>query len=231
MYAQRDQVARDTSLRLMVHSNPEAVTLGINPLDHGSQHHTDVWKNQGLKQALQAHGCDLAFGGARRDEEKSRAKERIFSLRSESQGWDPRRQRPELWHLFNCRKRAGEALRVFPLSDWTEADVWRYIDAEKLDVVPLYFAAERPVVERQGALIMVDDERMRWLPGEQPVLRTIRFCTLGCWPLSGAVLSNAQSPADIVRELMGSRHSERQGRLIDHDGAVSMERKKREGYF
>ena len=231
MYAQRDQLAQDPGLTLIVHRNPEAVALGINPFDHGSQRHTDVWKTQGLKQALQAHGFDLAFGGARRDEEKSRAKERIFSLRSESQGWDPRRQRPELWHLFNGRKRAGESLRVFPLSDWTEADVWRYIDAEKLDVVSLYFAAQRPVVERQGALIMVDDERMRWLPGEQPVMRTIRFRTLGCWPLSGAVLSNAQSPADIVRELMGSRHSERQGRLIDHDGAVSMERKKREGYF
>jgi sulfate adenylyltransferase subunit 2 len=231
MYAERDRLQQDPALRLLVHRNPEALERQINPFDHGSQVHTDLWKTQGLKQALQLHGFDLAFGGARRDEERSRAKERIFSLRDVHQAWDPRRQRPELWHLFNARKRPGESLRVFPLSDWSEADVWRYIAQEGLPVVPLYFAAERPVVDREGVLIMVDDERMRLRPGEVPAPRVVRFRTLGCWPLSGAVQSTARTPTEIVVELAASRHSERQGRLIDHDGAVSMERKKREGYF
>jgi sulfate adenylyltransferase subunit 2 len=231
MYAMRERVAQQPGIRLHVHRNPEAVALGINPFDHGSQRHTDLWKTQGLKQALQLHGFDAAFGGARRDEEKSRAKERIFSFRNAQQRWDPRRQRPELWRLYNARKHPGESLRVFPLSDWTELDVWRYIATEGLEVVPLYFAADRLVVERQGMLILAEDKRLCLQPGEAAVLRTVRFRTLGCWPLSGAVLSSARSPAEIVQELLRSRSSERQGRLIDHDGAASMERKKQEGYF
>ena len=231
MYAMRERVAQKPGIRLHVHRNPQAVALGINPFDHGSQRHTDLWKTQGLKQALQLHGFDAAFGGARRDEEKSRAKERIFSFRNAQQRWDPRRQRPELWRLYNARKHPGESLRVFPLSDWTELDVWRYIATEGLEVVPLYFAADRLVVERQGMLILAEDKRLGLQPGEAAVLRTVRFRTLGCWPLSGAVLSSARSPAEIVQELLRSRSSERQGRLIDHDGAASMERKKQEGYF
>ena len=231
MYTQRQRLQDDADLRFLVYRNPEAVALGINPFEHGSARHTDLWKTQGLKQALQLHGFDAAFGGARRDEEKSRAKERIFSLRNAQQHWDPRHQRPELWHLFNARKHAGESLRVFPLSDWTELDVWRYIEAEGLDVVPLYFAAERTVVERDGMLILLDDERMPLRPGEVPVRRTVRFRTLGCWPLSGAVVSGASSAAEIVQELLHSRCSERQGRLIDRDGSAAMERKKQEGYF
>ena len=231
MYEQRERLAQDADLSLLVHRNPEAVAAGINPFDHGSQRHTDLWKTQGLKQALQLHGFDAAFGGARRDEERSRAKERIVSFRDAQQRWDPRRQRPELWQIYNGRKNKGESLRVFPLSNWTELDVWRYIAAERLDVVPLYFAAERPVVDRDGSLIMVDDPRMRLRPGEVPVLRTVRFRTLGCWPLSGAMPSVARTPSEIIDELLGSRLSERQGRLIDHDAAASMERKKQDGYF
>ncbi len=231
MYELRDRVARDSGMQLLVHQNPEALAQGINPFDHGSQVHTDVWKTQGLKQALDLHRFDAAFGGARRDEEKSRAKERVFSFRSAQHRWDPKNQRPELWNLYNCRKGPGESIRVFPLSNWTELDVWQYILQEQIPVVPLYFAAERPVVERSGTLIMVDDERMRLLPGEVPQLRRVRFRTLGCYPLSGAVLSEAADLPAVIREMQLSRQSERQGRLIDFDGAASMERKKQEGYF
>ena len=232
MYAERDRVAKLAGVDLRVHRNPEAVALGINPFDHGSQQHTDAWKTAGLKQALDEHRFDAAFGGARRDEEKSRAKERIVSFRSAQHRWDPRGQRPELWHLYNLRKGPGESMRVFPLSDWTELDIWRYICAEGIGVVPLYFAALRPVVERDGRLIMVDDAaRMPHVPGEVVVQRTVRFRSLGCWPLSAAVISSARTPAEIVQELLASRHSERQGRLIDHDAGASMERKKQEGYF
>ena len=231
MYALRDRTARELGLTLLVHINPLALAQGINPFDHGSQLHTDLWKTQGLKQALDLHRFDLAFGGARRDEEKSRAKERIFSFRSAHHGWDPRQQRPELWHLYNGRKRPGESMRVFPLSDWTELDVWQYIHAEGIEVVPLYFAAERPVVERSGTLIMVDDERMRLHPGELPQRRMVRFRTLGCYPLTGAVESTARTLPELIDELQHSRSSERQGRLIDHDGAASMEQKKQDGYF
>jgi sulfate adenylyltransferase subunit 2 len=231
MYELRDRVARDSGMQLLVHQNPDALAQGINPFDHGSQVHTDIWKTQGLKQALDLHGFDAAFGGARRDEEKSRAKERVFSFRSAQHRWDPKNQRPELWNLYNCRKGPGESIRVFPLSNWTELDVWQYILQEQIPVVPLYFAAERPVVERSGTLIMVDDERMRLLPGEVPQLRRVRFRTLGCYPLSGAVLSDAADLPAVIREMQLSRQSERQGRLIDFDGAASMERKKQEGYF
>ncbi len=231
MYALRERTAREPGLTLLVHTNPQALADGINPFDHGSQLHTDLWKTQGLKQALDLHRFDLAFGGARRDEEKSRAKERIFSFRNAHHGWDPRQQRPELWHLYNGRKRPGESMRVFPLSDWTELDVWRYIQAEGIEVVPLYFAAERPVVERSGTLIMVDDARMRLLPGEQAQQRLVRFRTLGCYPLTGAVASTARTLAELIEELQASRSSERQGRLIDSDGAASMEKKKQDGYF
>ncbi len=231
MYELRDRVARETGMELIVHRNPEALERGINPFDHGSQIHTDLWKTQGLKQALEKHGFDAAFGGARRDEEKSRAKERIFSFRSAQHRWDPKAQRPELWRLYNCRKRPGESLRVFPLSNWTELDVWQYIHREQIPVVPLYFAAERPVVERDGAWIMVDDDRMRLKPGEVPVMRRIRFRTLGCYPLSGGIESAADSVPAVIQEMLVSRSSERQGRLIDHDQAASMEKKKQEGYF
>lgn len=231
MYALRDQAAQAARMRLIVHRNPDALARGINPFDHGSQVHTDQWKTVGLKQALDQHGFDAAFGGARRDEEKSRAKERILSFRNAQHRWDPKNQRPELWSIYNCRKSPGESFRVFPLSNWTELDVWSYIQREDIPVVPLYFAAQRPVVERSGTLIMVDDERMRLLPGEVPQLRRVRFRTLGCYPLSGAVLSDATDLASIIQEMHESRFSERQGRLIDHDGAASMERKKQEGYF
>jgi len=231
MYELRDRVARDSGMQLLVHQNPEALAQGINPFDHGSQVHTDVWKTQGLKQALDLHRFDAAFGGARRDEEKSRAKERVFSFRTAQHRWDPKNQRPELWNLYNCRKGPGESIRVFPLSNWTEFDVWQYILQEQIPVVPLYFAAERPVVERNGTLIVVDDDRMRLLPAEVPQLRRVRFRTLGCYPLSGAVLSEAADLPAVVREMQASRQSERQGRLIDFDGAASMERKKQEGYF
>jgi len=231
MYAFRDRMAAESGAQLLVHRNPEAVKLGINPFTHGSSLHTDVWKTQGLKQALDEYGFDLAFGGARRDEEKSRAKERVFSFRSAQHQWDPKNQRPELWRLYNARKNRGESIRVFPLSNWTELDVWQYIEREKIDIVPLYFAAERPVVERDGVLIMVDDERMPLGDGEKPVMRRVRFRTLGCYPLTGAVESDADTLSAIIREMALSRTTERQGRVIDHDASASMEKKKKEGYF
>lgn len=227
----RDRRARELGFDLLVHINEEGVKAGVNPFDSGSRVHTDVMKTQGLKQALDKWKFDAAFGGARRDEEKSRAKERVFSLRSAEHRWDPKNQRPEPWNLYNTRKRNGESFRVFPLSNWTEADVWDYIALENIEVVPLYFAKERPVVERDGALIMKDDERMRLLPGEVVQNRMVRFRTLGCYPLTGAVESNAQDLASIIAEMRSSRTSERQGRVIDHDGSASMEQKKQEGYF
>jgi sulfate adenylyltransferase subunit 2 len=231
MYALRDKVAADPAVRLIVYKNPEAERQGINPFDHGPLH-TDMWKTEGLKQALDEHGFDAAFGGARRDEEKSRAKERVFSFRDRNHRWDPKRQRPELWSLYNVRKNKGESMRVFPLSNWTELDVWQYILREKIEIVPLYFAAERPVVERDGLILMVDDERMRLEAGEEPVMRRVRFRTLGCYPLSGAIESDAATVEEIVAEMLASRTSERQGRVIDRDaGAASMEKKKQEGYF
>ena len=231
MYAERARIAAEEGVRLIVHRNPDAERQGINPFDHGALH-TDLWKTEGLRQALDEHGFDAAFGGARRDEEKSRAKERIFSFRSANHRWDPKRQRPELWALYNARKNRGESIRVFPLSNWTELDVWRYVEREGIAVVPLYFAAERPVVERDGLLLVADDERMRLRKGEQPEMRSVRFRTLGCYPLSGAVESEAASVADIIAEMAASAASERQGRIIDRDaGSSSMERKKQEGYF
>ncbi len=231
MYAMRERMARAMGMDLLVWHNPEAKAMGINPFDHGSQLHTDMWKTQGLKQALDHYGFDAAFGGARRDEEKSRAKERIFSFRSAQHRWDPKNQRPELWRLYNGRKKQGESIRVFPISNWTELDIWQYIHLESIPIVPLYFAAERPVVERAGTLIMVDDERMRLLPGEEPMVRKVRFRTLGCYPLSGAVESQADTLVDIIQEMLLTKTSERQGRMIDHDQAASMEKKKQEGYF
>jgi sulfate adenylyltransferase subunit 2 len=230
MYALRDKVAADPGINLIVHKNPEAERLGINPFDHGPRH-TDMWKTEGLKQALDAHGFDAAFGGARRDEEKSRAKERIFSFRDKNHRWDPKRQRPELWSLYNMRKNKGESVRVFPISNWTELDVWQYILREKIEIVPLYFADERPVVERDGLTLLVDDERIP-LNGEQPQMRRVRFRTLGCYPLTGAVESIACTVEEIVAEMLVTTTSERQGRAIDRDaGAASMEKKKQEGYF
>ncbi|CAI8759732.1 sulfate adenylyltransferase subunit CysD [Pseudomonas sp. S2_D06] len=231
MIAFRDQTAERLGLELLVHINPEGVEKAIDPFIHGSAVHTDVWKTQGLKQALDHYGFDAAFGGARRDEEKSRAKERVFSLRSEQHRWDPKQQRPELWRLYNTRKRKGESLRVFPLSNWTELDIWQYIYLEQIPIVPLYFAKERPVVRRDGTLIMVDDERLPLLPGETPELRKVRFRTLGCYPLTGAIDSDADNLPAIISEMLVSRTSERQGRLIDSDSAGSMEKKKQEGYF
>ena len=230
MYAARDQAAA-SGLQLLIHRNPEAEAQGINPFDHGSQVHTDMWKTQGLKQAIDKHGFDAAFGGARRDEEKSRSKERIFSFRSEHHRWDPKMQRPELWNLYNARKHKGESIRVFPLSNWTELDIWQYIYLEKIPIVPLYFAALRPVVEREGMLIMVDDDRMPLKPGTIPQMRKVRFRTLGCYPLTAAVESDADTLPAIIQEMLLTRTSERQGRLIDHDSAASMEKKKQEGYF
>jgi sulfate adenylyltransferase subunit 2 len=231
MIAFRDSRARELGLDLIVHINREGLARGISPITHGSEVHTDVMKTQALRQALDTHGFNAAFGGARRDEEKSRAKERVFSLRNAQHRWDPKRQRPEPWRLYNGRTRRGESVRVFPLSNWTELDVWLYIHQERIPVVPLYFAAPRPVVERDGMLIMVDDERLPLAPGEAPQIRTVRFRTLGCYPLTGAIESPAASVPEIVRELIESRFSERRGRVIDHDGAASMERKKQEGYF
>ena len=231
MYAMRDRVAAEPGIELIVHVNPEALALGVNPFTHGSSVHTDVWKTQGLLQALDRYGFDAAFGGARRDEEKSRAKERMVSFRSVQHRWDPKRQRPELWSLYNLRKQKGESFRAFPLSNWTELDVWLYIHRERIDVVPLYFAAERPVVTRDGALIMVDDVRMPLLPGEKPRQLCVRFRTLGCYPLTGAVASEASSVPEIIAEIIASNRSERAGRMIDHDAVASMERKKQEGYF
>ncbi len=230
MYAMREQAARDAGMELLVHQNPDAVARGINPFDHGALH-TDLWKTEGLKQALTLHGFDAAFGGARRDEEKSRAKERIFSFRSASQRWDPKAQRPELWNLYNARKGKGESIRVFPLSNWTELDIWQYIQSETIEIVPLYFAAPRPTVMRDGMLLMVDDERFRLLPGEVPELRSVRFRTLGCYPLTGAVESEATTLPQVIQEMLLTTTSERQGRAIDHDQAASMEKKKAEGYF
>ncbi|MCX4746934.1 sulfate adenylyltransferase subunit CysD [Kitasatospora sp. NBC_01287] len=227
----RDRTAAELGLDLIVHQNPEARAKGINPFDHGASQHTDLWKTQGLRQALDAHRFDVALGGARRDEEKSRAKERVFSMRSAQHQWDPRRQRPELWHLYNARRSGGESVRVFPLSNWTELDVWHYIYLEKIPIVPLYLAARRPVVERDGMLLMVDDERFRLAPGERPQQRQVRFRTLGCYPLTGAIESTADTVPAILREVMTARTSERQGRAIDHDTAGAMERKKQEGYF
>jgi sulfate adenylyltransferase subunit 2 len=231
MIAFRDQTARRLGLDLIVHINQDGVKRGISPIASGSQLHTQVMKTESLRQALDKGGFDAAFGGARRDEEKSRAKERIFSFRSAAHAWDPRNQRPELWRLFNTRTREGESMRVFPLSNWTELDVWEYVQAEDIPVVPLYFAKERPVVERSGTLIMVDDDRLPLLPGETPQMRKVRFRTLGCYPLSGAVESDATSLDGIIAEMRKSTTSERQGRLIDSDEAGSMEKKKREGYF
>jgi sulfate adenylyltransferase subunit 2 len=230
MYDLRDRAAAEAGMELIVHTNPEAREQGINPFDHGSRH-TDMWKTEGLKQALTAGGYDAAFGGARRDEEKSRAKERIFSFRSASHGWDPKAQRPELWRLYNTRIAKGESIRVFPLSNWTELDIWQYILAEGIEIVPLYFAAPRPTVERDGMLLMVDDDRFRLEPGEVPVDRSIRFRTLGCYPLTGAVESQAATLPQVIQEMLLTTTSERQGRAIDHDQAASMEKKKREGYF
>jgi sulfate adenylyltransferase subunit 2 len=231
MYEFRDRMAAELGVDLLVHINQEGVERGINPFDSGSQVHTDVMKTEGLKQALEKYGFDAAFGGARRDEEKSRAKERVFSFRSASHRWDPKNQRPELWHLYNARKRRGESVRVFPLSNWTELDVWEYVQVEDIPVVPLYFAKERPIVRRNGTLLMVDDDRMRMEDGEEPELVKVRFRTLGCYPLTGAVESSAETLEDIVAEMRASRTSEREGRVIDHDAAASMEKKKQEGYF
>ena len=231
MIAFRDETARALSLDLLVHTNEEGKARGINPITSGSALHTAIMKTEALKQALERHGFDAAFGGARRDEEKSRAKERIFSLRSAEHAWNPKNQRPELWRLFNTRLRQGESMRVFPLSNWTELDVWEYVAAEQIPVVPLYFAKPRQVVDRNGVLIMVDDDRLPLEPGEHPEMRLVRFRTLGCYPLTGAIESTAQTPQEIIEELRQSRRSERQGRLIDNDEEAAMERKKREGYF
>lgn len=231
MYEFRDEMARRSGLDLIVHVNREGLAAGVGPISHGSAVHTDVMKTQALRQALDQHGFDAAFGGARRDEEKSRAKERIFSIRSAQHRWDPRQQRPELWSVYNARKQKGESLRVFPLSNWTELDVWQYIHLERIPVVPLYFAAQRPVVERDGMLVMVDDERLPLRAGEVPELRSVRFRTLGCYPLTGAVESRADTLPAIIQEMLLATTSERQGRAIDHDSAASMERKKQEGYF
>ena len=231
MIAFRDRVAAEPGIELRVHTNEEGRRAGVNPFDHGSEHYTDVMKTQALRQALDAGRHDVIFGGARRDEERSRAKERVFSLRNAAHQWEPRKQRPEIWNLYNTRLRPRESLRASPLSNWTEGDVWRYVAAEEISIVPLYFARERPVVERDGGLIVVDDERMRLRPGETPQVRRVRFRTLGCYPLTAAVESDADTLEAILAETLGAVHSERQGRLIDHDGDASMERKKREGYF
>ena len=231
MYAHRDRMERESGMRLIVHRNEAGLAAGVNPFTHGSSYHTDVLKTEALRQALDAHGFDVIFGGARRDEEKSRAKERICSFRTAGHGWDPKAQRPELWTIYNTRIRPGETIRVFPLSNWTELDIWHYIDREKIPVVPLYFADARPVVNRGGTLIMVDDDRFPLEPGETPQMRTVRFRTLGCYPLSGAIESRATTVAEIIAETAAAPSSERQGRLIDADQPGSMEKKKREGYF
>ncbi|MCE9523299.1 MAG: sulfate adenylyltransferase subunit CysD [Alphaproteobacteria bacterium] len=231
MISFRDETMQRLGLKLLVHINEDGVRRGINPFDSGSAVHTQVMKTEGLKQALDKFGFDAAFGGARRDEEKSRAKERIFSFRTASHGWDPKTQRPELWNIFNARIRKGESIRVFPLSNWTELDIWQYILAEQLPLVPLYFAAKRPVLERDGALIMRDDDRMKLKPGETAIEKLVRFRTLGCYPLTGAIESSAATLEEIVAEMLAARTSEREGRVIDHDESASMEKKKREGYF
>jgi sulfate adenylyltransferase subunit 2 len=231
MYEMRDRMAKESGMELLVHQNPECIERGINPFDHGSALHTDMWKTEGLKQALEEWHFDVAFGGARRDEEKSRAKERIFSVRSKSHRWDPKAQRPELWRTYNVRRSPTETMRVFPLSNWTELDVWQYIKRESIPIVPLYLAAPRPTVQRDGALIMVDDDRMPLLPNEIPEQRSVRFRTLGCYPLTGAIESKAATLSEVIQEMLLTTTSERQGRLIDSDSAGSMEKKKREGYF
>ena len=230
MYQLREKAAQDAGMELLVHKNPEAQAQGINPFDHGALH-TDMWKTEGLKQALDKYGFDAAFGGARRDEEKSRAKERVFSFRSADHRWDPKNQRPELWNLYNAKKAKGESLRVFPMSNWTELDIWQYIQLENIEIVPLYFAAPRPTVERDGLLLMVDDERFPLRAGETPQMRSIRFRTLGCYPLTGAVESEATNLSEVIQEMLLTTTSERQGRAIDQDASASMEKKKQEGYF
>jgi len=231
MYQFRDDTAAELGMDLVVHQNPECIERNINPFDHGSALHTDMWKTEGLKQVIDLHRFDLCFGGARRDEEKSRAKERIFSVRSAQHQWDPKRQRPELWQLYNVRRSPGETLRVFPISNWTELDVWQYVHLEQIPIVPLYYAERRPVVDRDGVLIMVDDDRMPLNPGEVPELRSVRFRTLGCYPLSGAIESDADTLTGIIQEMLLATTSERQGRIIDFDSSASMEKKKQEGYF
>ena len=231
MYEMRERMAKELGFELLVHKNPEAVEKNINPFDHGSALHTDMWKTEGLKQALDKYKFDAAFGGARRDEEKSRAKERIFSFRSAQHRWDPKQQRPELWRLYNAKKRKGESIRVFPISNWTELDIWQYIYLEKIPIVPLYYSAVRPVVNRGGTLIMVDDDRMPLHPTEIPMMKSVRFRTLGCYPLTGAIESTAATLPEIIQEMLLTRSSERQGRMIDHDQSASMEKKKQEGYF
>ena len=231
MYELRDRMAKESGMELLVHKNPDAIARNINPFDHGSALHTDIWKTEGLKQALDLYGFDAAFGGARRDEEKSRAKERIFSFRSANHRWDPKNQRPELWRLYNAKKSKGESVRVFPISNWTELDIWQYIHLENIPIVPLYFSAPRPTVKRDGLLLMVDDERFRLHEGEVPEERWIRFRTLGCYPLTGAVESRATTLPEVIQEMLLTTTSERQGRAIDHDQAASMEKKKQEGYF
>lgn len=230
MYALRDRMAKESGMELLVYQNPEALERGINPFDHGGLH-TDMWKTEGLKQALDLFGFDAAFGGARRDEEKSRAKERVFSFRSANHRWDPKNQRPELWNLYNAKKAKGESIRVFPISNWTELDIWQYIHLNDIPIVPLYFSAKRPTVERDGLILMVDDDRFPLNDGEVPVERSIRFRTLGCYPLTGAVESTAATLPEIIQEMLLTTTSERQGRAIDHDQAASMEKKKQEGYF
>ncbi len=231
MYELRDRMARDSGMELLVYQNPEALARNINPFEHGSALHTDMWKTEGLKQALDKYGFDAAFGGARRDEEKSRAKERIFSFRSANHRWDPKRQRPELWNLYNARKAKGESIRIFPISNWTELDIWQYIYLEDIPIVTLYFSAPRPTVVREGMTLMVDDDRFPLRPGEMPVIRSIRFRTLGCYPLTGAIESTAATLPEVIQEMLLTTTSERQGRTIDHDQAASMEKKKQEGYF
>jgi sulfate adenylyltransferase subunit 2 len=230
MYDLRAKAAKDAGMELLIHQNPEALEKGINPFDHGPLH-TDMWKTEGLKQALDLHGFDAAFGGARRDEEKSRAKERVFSFRTANHRWDPKSQRPELWHLYNARKAKGESMRVFPISNWTELDIWQYIHLEGIEIVPLYFAAPRPTVERDGLILMVDDNRFPLNAGEVPQMRSVRFRTLGCYPLTGAVESTAQTLPEVIQEMLLTTTSERQGRAIDKDQTASMEKKKQEGYF
>lgn len=231
MYRFRDRVAQDANMQLIVHQNQDGIRQGINPFDSGSQVHTDIMKTQALKQALDLHKFDVAFGGARRDEEKSRAKERIFSFRTENHRWDPKNQRPELWSIYNARKNRGETIRVFPISNWTELDIWQYIYRENIDIPDLYFAAERPVVERDGMIMMIDDDRFPFKDGERPENRSVRFRTLGCWPLTGGVYSRARTLPEIIEETLLTTTSERQGRAIDHDTSASMEKKKQEGYF
>ena len=230
MYELRDRMARESGMKLLVYQNPEAKERGINPFEHGSLH-TDLWKTEGLKQALDLYHFDAAFGGARRDEEKSRAKERVFSFRSTNHRWDPKNQRPELWRLYNAKKAKGESIRVFPISNWTELDIWQYIHLEHIPIVPLYLSAERPTVKRDGLILMVDDERFPLKDGEQPQMRSIRFRTLGCYPLTGAIESDAKTLPQVIQEMLLTTTSERQGRAIDHDQTASMEKKKQEGYF